>query len=73
MNHKKNLIVVTGAAGFIGSGVVSYLNEKGHEDHWEQDLCQETDPSSLTTGKSSAVSRKNFSTSDSSSESSDLE
>jgi ADP-L-glycero-D-manno-heptose 6-epimerase len=30
MSANKNLIVITGAAGFIGSGVVSYLNSHGH-------------------------------------------
>jgi ADP-L-glycero-D-manno-heptose 6-epimerase len=31
INNKKNCIVVTGAAGFIGSCMVEYLNEKGFE------------------------------------------
>ncbi len=32
MSNKRNLIVVTGAAGFIGSGAISYLNERGYDD-----------------------------------------
>ena len=29
--YDDKLIVVTGAAGFIGSGVVRYLNDKGYK------------------------------------------
>jgi nucleoside-diphosphate-sugar epimerase len=32
MRDNRNLIIVTGAAGFIGSGIVRHLNDLGKHD-----------------------------------------
>ena len=37
------MIIVTGAAGFIGSCLISYLNNKGHVDVWAVDDFSRTD------------------------------